>query len=243
MNLKVVIADDDLSSKTLLTHYIELLPEYEVTGEAANGEELIQLVKQERPQIVLVDINMPGVNGVDAAKTCKTLDPCLQVIFTTGYDEFAVEAFNLAAVDYIVKPIAKVRLFIALEKAKVALQVQKRMAAKQRSQLLTKLAIKSNLTVVYVNIDDILYVEKEGRKSIIYLEQERIETMDSLQEIEKRLPPTFYRTHRSYVVNLRKIVKIDSFGETYLAHFAHSSRKAHISKLQINTVYQLMGKP
>ncbi|WP_312470555.1 LytTR family DNA-binding domain-containing protein [Neobacillus sp.] len=239
--LKVIIADDDLSSKSLLAHYIQLLPDYKVAGMVSNGEELIQVVMKEKPEIVLVDINMPKINGVEAAKACKKIVPSVQVIFTTGYAEFAVEAFNLAAVDYIVKPIEKIRLFIALEKAKVGLKLHRRMEERQINIIPNKLAIKSNQTVLYLPLDEIFYVEKEGRKSIIQLEDDRVETMESLQEIEKRLPNYFYRTHRSYVVNLREIIKIESFGETYLAHFFNSNKVAHISKLQINKVHQLMG--
>jgi len=238
--LNVIIADDDCSSKSLLSHYIKLLPDYQIAGEVSNGEELIQLVMKEKPEIILVDINMPIVNGVEAAKVCKQLHPFAQVIFTTGYNEFAVEAFNLAAVDYLVKPIERTRFFIALEKAKLGLQLQKRMEEKQ--YMASKLAIKSNQTFLYIAMDDILYVEKEGRKSLIHTVDDTVETIESLQEIEKRLPPTFYRTHRSYLVNLRKIVKIESFGETYLAYFGTTESIAHISKLQIHQVHRLLGE-
>ncbi|WHY86086.1 LytTR family DNA-binding domain-containing protein [Neobacillus novalis] len=241
-NLKVMIADDDFSSKRLLDHYIQLFPGYVLAGEASSGEELMELVRKQQPDIVLVDINMPGINGIEAAQLCKEMVPSLQVIFTTGYDGFAVEAFNLSAVDYIVKPIEKVRLLIALEKAKIGLRLHKRLEAKQGASAHNKLAIRSNQAFVYLAMEDIVYVEKEGRKSIIHLEAEQVESSDSLQDIAKRLPNYFYRTHRSYVVNLRKIVKIEAFGETYLAHFANSEKTAHISKLQIQAVHRLIGK-
>ena len=238
--LNVIIADDDCSSKSLLSHYIKLLPDYQIAGKVSNGEELIQMVMKEKPEIVLVDINMPIVNGVEAAKVCKQLNHSVQVIFTTGYDEFAVEAFNLAAVDYLVKPIEKTRFFIALEKAKLGLQLQKRIEEKQH--ISSKLAIKSNQTFLYIAIEDILYIEKNGRKSLIHTVNNTVETIESLQEIEKRLPQYFYRSHRSYLVNLRKIVKIESFGETYLAYFSSSESIAHISKLQIQQVHRLLGE-
>jgi two-component system LytT family response regulator len=241
-NLKVIIADDDLSSKKLLGYYIQLFPEYVLTGEASSGEELMELVRKKQPDIVLVDIHMPGINGIEAAQLCKEIVPSLQVIFTTGSDEFAVEAFKLSAVDYIVKPIEKVRLLIALEKAKIGLQLYKRLEAKQGAAPLGKLAIKSNQAFLYLAMEDIVYIEKEGRKSIIHLEAEQVESSDSLQDIAKRLPNYFYRTHRSYVVNLRKIIKIEAFGETYFAHFTDSEKIAHISKLQIQAVHQLIGK-
>jgi two-component system, LytTR family, response regulator len=237
--IKVIIADDDLSSKTLLCYFIELLPEFKVVGKAANGQELIELVKKEKPDVVLVDIQMPGINGVEAAKVCKEMFPALKVIFTTGSDEFAVEAFNLSAIDYIVKPIEKIRLFIALEKAKQSLQFVEKKEARVFSK--SKLAIKSNHSFLYILIEDILYIEKVGRKSIIHTENHQFETLESLQEIEERLPEFFYKTHRSYLVNLRKVVKIEAFGETYVADFARTKKVAYISKLKINEVHRAMG--
>jgi two-component system, LytTR family, response regulator len=236
--LKVVIADDDLPSKTLLSHFLEMLPEYKVVGEASDGEELIQLVMEENPDIILVDIIMPGLNGVKAAKICKELNPSLQAIFTSGYDEYGVEAFNISAVDYIVKPIEKVRLFVALQKAKQLLQMYKRAEAKSVGS--SKLSFKSNNTFVYIVMEDILFIEKEGRKSVVHTEHEQFETMESLQEIEERLPNYFFKTHRSYLVNLRRILQIESFGETYLAKFSNPQKTAYISKLKINEVYRIM---
>lgn len=237
----MIIADDDLSSQMLLAHFVQLLPEYRVAGEVSNGEELIELVMKEKPEIILVDISMPGLNGVEAAKACKEMFPSLQVIFTTGYDDFAVEAFTISAVDYIVKPIERIRLFIALEKAKLALELQKKVIKKPIFKVSNKLSIKSGNTFLYILVDDILYVEKEGRKSIIHTKNDRLETVEPLQEIEKRLTHSFYKTHRSYLVNLRKIVKIESYGETYMAKFLHTDKAAYISKLKINEVHKKMG--
>lgn len=237
--IKVIIADDDLPSKTLLGYFIDLLSEYKIVGTAANGQELIQLVKQEEPDIVLVDILMPGINGVDAAKICKEMIPSLKIIFTTGSDEFAVEAFNLSAVDYIVKPIEKVRLFVALEKAKQSIELQKKNDSATVSE--GKLAIKSHNVFHYILIEDILFIEKVGRKSIIHTENNTFETLESLQDLEERLPEYFYKTHRSYLVNLRKIVKIESLGETYGITFNKPNEIAYISKLKINEVHRFMG--
>ncbi|MFP7299090.1 LytR/AlgR family response regulator transcription factor [Neobacillus niacini] len=236
---KVVIAEDDIPSKTLLSYFIELLSEYKVVGQASNGKELIEVVKKEKPHIVLVDIQMPLLNGVEAAKICKEMFPFLQVIFTTGTEAFAVEAFNISAIDYIVKPIEKVRLFKALERAKQALQYHARTEKKPVIQ--NKLAIKSNHAILYITIEDILYIEKEGRKSIIHTVEGRYESLESLQELEDRLPDFFFKTHRSYLVNLRKIIKIKPLGETYIAEFSVPQKRASISKLKIHEVQRLMG--
>jgi len=238
--MKIVIADDDSSSRLLLNHTIKLFSDFDIIGEAGNGEELYQLVIEQKPDIALVDINMPGLTGVEAVKLCKKVMPSLQVIFTTGYEEFAVEAFNMSAVDYIVKPIERTRLFIALDKAKKALQLERTIA--QKSKQYNKLSIKSNNSYLYLTIDDILFVEKEGRKTILHTKSERFETTESLLDFEELLPDFFFKTHRSYLVNLTKIIKIKPSGETYLACFANTTKNAYISKLKISEVQELIEK-
>jgi len=238
---KVIIADDDNSSRTLLTHFIELVPEFIVTGHAENGEQLVQLVMEQKPDIIFVDIKMPGLNGVEAVKVCKHMLPMLQVIFTTGYEEYAVEAFTLNAVDYLVKPIERARVFMALEKAKLAVELTETMLEKPTYKPWSRLAVKSGNSSLYIVVDEILFIEKKEKKSMIHTETDLLETLEPLQSIEKRLPGYFYKTHRSYLVNLHQITKIDSFGETYMAHFAQTDQKAYISKLKINKVYELLG--
>lgn len=241
--IKVIIADDDPPSRMILAHFTELLPEYEVIAEAANGEELIRAVVKERPDLALVDINMPGINGIDAVKACKDFFPAMQVIFTTGHDEFAVDAFNIAAVDYIVKPIERSRLLVALEKTKRLIQGQRNLETKSGKNLSLhrKLAIKSNNMFLYLSTEDILYIEKEGRKTLVHLVNDQYETTDSLLELEGKLPEHFYKTHRSFLVNLKNIIKVVSTGETYSAHFTGTDKVAYISKLKINEVYGLLG--
>lgn len=237
--IRVIIADDDLSSRTILVHFTKLLHEFEVIGEATTGEELIQLVMKEKPDLALVDISMPDLNGVEASKVCKEIHANLQVIFTTGHDDFAVEAFNISAVDYIVKPIERTRLFIALEKAKKMIGLQKRVENTAPKNI-TKLAIRTNNTFLYILTKDILFIEKQGRKTIIHTELEQFETSDPLQNLMERLPDHFYKTHRSYLVNLKKVAKIEASGETYLAYFYGTEKNAYISKLKINEVQELL---
>jgi two-component system, LytTR family, response regulator len=238
--IKVIIADDDFPSRYILSQFIQLLPEFEVVGESTNGLELIHLVMKEKPHLVLADINMPHLNGVEAVKSCKEFFPGLHFIFTTGSDEFAIEAFNINAIDYILKPIEKTRLFVALEKVKKSIQLQSMQVENVPRKNKNKLSIKSNNTFLYLPLEDMFFIEKEGRKSILHTAHDRYETTESLQELAGRLPDFFYKSHRSYLVNLKKIKKIVSFGESYLAYFSTTDKVAHISKLKINEVYELM---
>ncbi|KJE26888.1 response regulator [Geobacillus kaustophilus] len=235
-DLKIVIADDDASSRSILRHFIHLFPNYDVVAEATSGEEFLQLVLQEQPDIVLVDINMPGLDGMEAVKICRQLFPALQVIFITGYDEFAVEAFEVSATDYIVKPIERTRLFYALEKARKLIEMAKQCAAVKAKQPSKRLGIRSKNSIVLLPMEDILFVEKESRKTVIHTANERYETTETLNEIERELDNCFFKTHRSYIINLKKIVKITQVGETYLAHFFDSEKVAYISKLKFHEV-------
>jgi two-component system, LytTR family, response regulator len=233
----VILADDDDSSRLLLSKFIEALADFEVIGEASNGAELVDIVMKKQPDIALVDIHMPTLNGVEAVRVCQEVNSHLQVIFTTGSVDFAVDAFNVSAIDYIVKPIERIRLYMALEKAKKAIQLENNL----NKEALNKIAIKSNNSFIYLSIEDIFFIEKEGRKCIIHTTNNQFETTQSLQELEEQLPFYFYKSHRSYLINIRKVEKIAPFGETFLAYFDSEKKVAHISKLKINDVYQLLG--
>jgi two-component system LytT family response regulator len=234
--LKIVIADDNASSRILLRHYINLLPDYEIIGEAADGEEFVQVVLDKKPDLVLVDINMPNLDGMEAVKLCRELLPNLQIIFTTGYDEFAVEAFNIAAADYIVKPIERTRLFHALEKARKLVQLSNRRHEGSLGEKKTIFEIKSQNSILFLPMQEILFIEREGRKTVIHTRDGRYETTESLNEVASRLAPYFFKTHRSYIVNLKQVFKIEADGETYRVHFFNSDKVAYISKLKINEV-------
>ncbi|GGJ58282.1 two-component system LytT family response regulator [Anoxybacillus voinovskiensis] len=232
--LKIVIADDHDSSRKLLRHFVSLLPHYQVVGEAANGEELVQLIANEKPDIALVDIHMPNLDGMKAVKSCKELFPTLQVIFTTGCEDFAVEAFNVAAADYIVKPIEPPRLFSALEKARKLIQLHEQKEQKKAKRLDIKLVN----SILFLPMEEILFIEKESRKTVIHTSDEKYETNEPLSELADRLEPFFLKTHRSYIINLKKIIKIEAVGETYWARFACCDKVAYISKLKIHDVQQ-----
>jgi two-component system, LytTR family, response regulator len=240
--LTVVVADDDLSSRTILKHFIDFLPGYQFINEAVDGDELVELLLKEKPDIALVDINMPGLNGVEAVKLCKKFFPAMQVIFTTGYDNFAVDAFNISAIDYIIKPIERTRLFLALEKAKQSLDLFNHTPQNTLQKQSSRLSIKSYNTLLYLIIDDIIYIEKEARKTMLHTTHNCFETTESLQELEGKLPDYFFKTHRSFLVNLKKISRIEPSGETYLAFFSQIETPAHISKLKIQEVQSLITK-
>ncbi|TYR79781.1 response regulator transcription factor [Priestia megaterium] len=234
--IKLIIADDNHDSVEILTYFIEQLPEFELIGTCHDGEQLVQEAMTKNPDLLLVDINMPHISGMDAIKECLKIKSDLKFIFITGYDEFAVKAFELSALDYIVKPIEKTRLYMALERAKKSIQLQSKHMEKSQ-QKLKRLPVKFNSSTYYVPIDDIIFIEKSGKKCLIFTQSRTYETYENISEMYMYLDPTiFSQTHRSYIVNLQKISHITPKNETYLVYFLDFDEYAHISKLKIQEV-------
>ncbi|MEH7527259.1 LytR/AlgR family response regulator transcription factor, partial [Priestia megaterium] len=209
--MKVLIADDDVTSRKLLRYFIGSLSKYKIVGEAANGEELIHYVTKEKPDLALVDIGMPLLNGMEAVKACKELFPTLQVIFITGHDDYALEAFNVKAVDYILKPIDRNRLYGALERAS---QVSISLVDKEHS-FKKDLMIKQQKNIVFIPLEEIIFIERLDRKSVIHTKNGKFETNEALTSLEGAVDSRFMISHRSYIINVELLTRIEATGQMY----------------------------
>lgn len=216
----------------IISYFIkQFSSDFEIVGLCRDGVDLIDQVMLKKPDLVLTDIHMPKKNGLDAIKECIALNPNLKFIFITGYDEFAVQAFNISAVDYILKPIEKTRLYIALEKAKnmINYSIHKSAAYGWRKRL----SIRYNGSIYLIPFEEIIFIEKIGKKCMIYTKFKTFETNETISELLKKLDSDFFQTHRSYIVNLKKISHITPKNETFLVYFLNFDRYAHVSKLKI----------
>jgi len=226
--MKVLIAEDNAASRKLLKHLIKYVPNYQIVGEAENGEELINKVMAEKPDIVLVDINMPLLNGMEAVKSCKKILPTLQVIFITGHDEYALEAFGVNAIDYIVKPIERDRLYSALERSAALL--------KQPSTFLSSAPVKKDLMIKqrnqysFIPLDEIIFIERADRKSVIHTINQKMELNEALTDLEEILDSRFVASHRSFIINLQYVTRIETAGQSYIAYFKNYEETAKVSK-------------
>ncbi|WP_404347395.1 LytTR family DNA-binding domain-containing protein [Sutcliffiella horikoshii] len=239
--INVVIVDDNQNSLEILEFFIGELKEFQIIDTCNSGEELIDSVMKNKVELVIADINMPKKSGLDAIKECLEFSPKLKFVFVTGYNEFAVEAFAISAVDYIVKPIEKIRLYKALERAKAQLLTEAADSDEKNNQN-KRLSVRSNSSFYYIAFEDIIFIEKSGKKCIIYTTNQSIETYENISDIYKQLDQNFYRTHRSYIVNLRMLSHITPKNETYFAYFTNHEKYAHISKLKINEVQELLAQ-
>ncbi|MCD7036196.1 LytTR family DNA-binding domain-containing protein [Metabacillus sp. GX 13764] len=245
--ISIVIVDDNNDSIEILQYFISQLQDFKILAVCSNGEELIESVMREKPDLILADINMPKKNGIQAIEECRQFQPQLNFIFITGYDDYAVDAFNLSAVDYIVKPVEKSRLYLALEKAKSVIRRKGSYPAEQISAVTEeakekRLPIKFNGSLFYIPLKDIIYIEKSIKKSLIHTSERTYESYENISDLVNMLDESFYQTHRSYIVNLSKISHITPRNETYLAYFFNFHSHAHVSKLKINELQEKMEK-
>lgn len=202
--IKAIIVDDEPLALEVLETYIAQVPELTLIKKCNNAFEANEALKQHDIDLMFLDIQMPQLSGVEFV---KTLSNPPYVIFTTAYPDYAVEGFELNAVDYLLKPISLERFMKAVNK--VSDKIHSRSAEKEaeRSDVSDDFFfVKADKKLVKVNFDDILYIEGLKDYVIIRLETGRVITLQTMKSLEDRLPAhRFKRVHRSYIVNIKRI--------------------------------------
>lgn len=201
--IKAIIVDDEPLALDVLETYIEQMPEIELIRRCENAFEANEVLKTEDIDLMFLDIQMPQLTGIDFLKSLKN-PPA--VIFTTAYPDYAVEGFELDAVDYLLKPISLDRFMKAVNKVSVKITTQKQDTKGDDAESSDYFFVKADKKLVKVDFDDIIYVE--GLKDYVILRQEegRVITLQTMKSLEARLPSVdFKRIHRSYIVNINKI--------------------------------------
>ncbi|WP_277673694.1 LytR/AlgR family response regulator transcription factor [Piscibacillus halophilus] len=208
MSINVLIAEDERLAREELIYLLEQEHDVVLCQSAENGEQLLSYYKEHLPDVMFLDIHMPGINGVEVAEIIREETPSKQplIVFTTAYDHYAVQAFKLHAIDYLLKPFDQERFDMTMQRVRGALQDR---LSKSKHRI-DKLIISTDEKMVVLNPDDIGYVEKIDRILKIHtLTNEVIKTKMTLKELEEKLSAyPFYRPHRSYLVNLNAIEEI-----------------------------------
>ena len=242
MTYRILIADDQDASRKLLRQMIDKIASdtFTVVDEAVDGVELVEKVIQHQPDLVLCDIEMPRKRGIDAIRECVQSMPSLSYIFTTAHEKFAVEAFDLHALDYVLKPIEMSRLHLALNRAKNTLnQNHSNESTNEKTQ--HRIPIRFNRSLYYVQVEDILFIEKRDRKSVIHTTYQSYSSTETLEYFLDFLDESFVQSHRSFIIHLTHISHIQTSGKSYLVYFHGYDIPAQISKQNIQRVHELMS--
>ncbi len=213
---KSVVIDDERLAREELKSILSEFPEIKVVGEAQNAEEGIELVKKTDPDLIFLDINMPEVSGFDMLKKLENIP---HVIFITAYDEYALKAFEVNALDYILKPIDPERLLEAIEKLKEREESEFESAAEIRAsrkdRMLTstdKVFIKDGEKCFFVELSKVRMLESDGNYVKVYFGKNRPLILRSLNSFESRLDPEhFFRANRKFIINLDWIESVENW--------------------------------
>lgn len=204
--IKTIIVDDEPLAQDVLETYIDKIPELQLVGKCSNALEANETLKQQSVELMFLDIQMPQLTGIDFL---KTLSHPPMVIFTTAYPNYALDGFELNAIDYLLKPISLERFMKAVNKAIEQYDLQHREAANSESAGEDDpnfIFVKADKKLVKVNYDDILYIEGLKDYVIIRMENDRVITLQTMKSLESKMPQDrFQRIHRSYIVNIDRI--------------------------------------
>lgn len=201
--LRLVIADDEAPARSRMRDLLEdcsARMSLEIVGEAANGRALLQLLEQAPADVVLLDIRMPEMDGIEAAQHLQKLPDPPKVIFTTAYDAYALKAFDLHAVDYLLKPIRPHRLLEALTRVPAAAQVDTDVLQKLAPQPRRHVSVQERGRVVLVPVDKILYMRAELKYVTIRTAEREHLLEESLTRLEQEFGERFVRIHRNCLV-------------------------------------------
>lgn len=205
--INVIIVDDEPLALDVLETYIDKIPDLNLVTKCSNALEANAALKEHDIDLMFLDIQMPQLTGIDFL---RTLAKPPKVIFTTAYANYAVEGFELNAVDYLLKPISLDRFMKAVNKAQEQINLENKdagsVASNSDSDGEDYIFVKADKKLIKVNYSDIVYIEGLKDYVIIRLNNNRIITLQTMKSLEQKLPSsTFKRIHRSYIVNIQKI--------------------------------------
>lgn len=238
--IPIIIADDDPGMRKLLKAIVEKSEGYELRGVAENGETLLELYEKEKPQAVIMDVEMPGKTGVECAEIIQDRDPRCVLVFVTAHEKYMGDAFRVYAFDYLLKPFQVDRALETLRRAAVRIgdmnartaQSAQSPKSPRRSPAGKRLMLRGREGLNFVDMEDILLIQREDRQTHLYCAGgKKYVTGDSLAEIEEKLDPgVFFRSHKSYIINLNHVDTVTPYGRwTYVVTLEGTEQDALIT--------------
>jgi two-component system, LytTR family, response regulator len=240
---KAILIDDERLARNELRKMLADYPEIEIVDEAGNVQEGLEKIDAHNPDLIFLDINMPGKTGFDLL---QELDHSPYVIFTTAYDEYAVKAFEVNALDYLLKPIDPKRLADAIHKVSELLQKEKQniQEAAQKGRLADddQVFVKDGERCWFVQLKEIRLFESVGNYAKVFFGNNKPLILKSLNALEERLDEkVFFRANRKHIVNLRMVEKVESYFNGGLLLELKGGDKIEVSRRQTVKFKEMMS--
>ena len=243
--LRTLIIDDERLAREELKSLLKQYDEIDIIGEAKNGEEAILMIKDLKPELIFLDISMPGMTGFEML---KQLEEIPKVIFVTAYDEFALKAFEINALDYILKPVDPIRLQESVKKINqkeedFISKLEGQTSRKDRQLTLSdSVFIKDGEKTWFIELNRIRMLESDGNYVKVYFDGYRPLLLRSLNSFEERLDPEyFFRANRKFIINLKWISTIENWFNGGLMIELKEGEKVEISRRQAIRFKELMS--
>ena len=240
--MRTIIIDDERLARKELSKLLSKHSFIEIIDECANAEEAIKAIEEKKPELIFLDIQMPEKTGFDMLEELNYLP---QVIFVTAYDEFAIKAYEVNALDYILKPIDPERLAKTLSKIKEEaklIEEQEKSLSTEKLSYSNQIFIKDGENCWFVTIADIRYFESVGNYVKVHFEDNKPMLLRSLNKIEERLEEKeFFRTNRKNIVNLKWIDKVDNWFSGGLKLTLKNGETIEVSRRQAQRFRELMS--
>ncbi|MBN2658894.1 MAG: response regulator transcription factor [Spirochaetales bacterium] len=246
--ISALIVDDEKPARDRVRFFLEDINEISIAGEAENGEEGLKLIEKLKPDLLILDIQMPQLDGFGMLGKCS-YHPA--VIFISAYDEYAINAFEVNAVDYLLKPYTKQRFVDAMNRvlayvkdtgyweSKVSSLLESR---QEQSDLLEHISVRKGNTYRVFDVNEIDYFKMDGGLLFLHSRGERYLIDSTLNQLEKRLPPAlYYRIHRNAIANLKNIREILPWGQGRLALDFGTSGRIQVSKEKVSAFRKKVG--
>ena len=221
--ITILIADDDPGMRTVMRRLVERAEDYRLLGEAADGEALLRLYDELGPEVVLMDVEMPGKTGIECARAIQDRNPRTVLVFATAHEEYMKNAFEVYAFDYLVKPFRLERALETLsrirDRLRAPLPAPVAAPAPSLPPVPGRMMLKHRDGVAVLDMAQIAMVIRENRSTVVVMaDGARYVVPDGMAELDERLPDElFFRTHKSYIVNLNLIESIQPYGRwTYV---------------------------
>jgi two-component system LytT family response regulator len=234
----VLIIDDEPLARLLIANFLAQKEDYAIIGEASNGFEALKLIQQLKPDLIFLDIQMPKLTGFELL---ELLPEAPAVIFTTDFDEFALKAFEVHALDYLLKPFSEERFHAALlqweQKGKLN-YVQQGISTIEEQH---RIVIKDGTEIKIIPLGHVQYIEAYDDYVKINTEQKCHLKKQTMHQLALTLPSTFVRIHRSFIVNTNELVKIESFEKNSYIAILKSGKRLPISRNSYSALKQKLG--
>lgn len=239
--MRTLVIDDERLARKELISLLDVYTEIEVIGECSNAEEAIEMIKEKQPDLIFLDIQMPGKNGFEMLEELVTVP---KVIFVTAFDEYAIKAFQVNALDYVLKPIDPERLSSAIEKLNEEL-AEPITEGLQNEDILDsedQIFLKDGDKCWFVTLKDVRMFISEGNYVRVMFDDQKPLVLRSLNNLEKRLDEReFFRANRKYIINLKWVEKIETWFNGGLMVMIKGGEQVEVSRRQSSKFKELLS--